>query len=304
LYIFSFANFASPAPFGGRGKNLFMKIAILADIHANIVALEAVTDHLERWGPDIVIVAGDVVNRGPRPAECLRFVQAKQRGDGWLVIRGNHEDYVISHKTSPYSGIEAELFQNSRWTYEQLNLDVAALEAWPFSISWQTGDNELRVAHASMRGNRDGIYVETDDDTVRQQVGSPPPGVFVVGHTHKPLVRSVDDTLVVNVGAAGLPFDGDPRACYARIYRQNGWWRAGLMRLDYDREAVDRDFVDSGFLDSGGALARLIRVELRLAHSQIAEWTTAYEAKVRAGNLSIHESVDQFLAEEGITGTD
>ncbi|HLF00485.1 MAG TPA: metallophosphoesterase [Anaerolineales bacterium] len=156
-----------------------MKIAILADIHANIVALEAVTDHLERWGPDIVIVAGDVVNRGPRPAECLRFVQAKQRGDGWLVIRGNHEDYVISHKTSPYSGIEAELFQNSRWTYEQLNLDVAALEAWPFSISWQTGDNELRVAHASMRGNRDGIYVETDDDTVRQQVGSPPPGVFV-----------------------------------------------------------------------------------------------------------------------------
>jgi predicted phosphodiesterase len=288
-----------------------MKIAVLADIHANIVALEAVTDHIERWDPDIVVVAGDVVNRGPRPLECLRFVQAKQRGDGWprpgrgwLVIRGNHEDYVISHKTGPYNGVETEIFQNSRWTFEKLNGDVSALESWPFSISWLTGSNELRAAHASMRGNRDGIYVETDDDTLRQQVGAPPPGVLVVGHTHKPLVRSVDDTLVVNVGAAGLPFDGDPRACYARLYQQNGWWRAGLIRLDYDREAVDRDFIDSGFLDSGGALARLIRVELRLARSQIAEWTTAYEAKVRAGELSIEESVERFLAEEGITETD
>ncbi|HLB49171.1 MAG TPA: metallophosphoesterase [Anaerolineales bacterium] len=60
-----------------------MKIAILADIHANIVALQTVADHIGQWRPDAVIVAGDVVNRGPRPLGCLRFVQEKQRAKGW-----------------------------------------------------------------------------------------------------------------------------------------------------------------------------------------------------------------------------
>ena len=56
-----------------------MKLAVLADIHANWPALQAVTEHLEAWQPDQVIVDGDTVNRGPRPAECLRFVQDRQR---------------------------------------------------------------------------------------------------------------------------------------------------------------------------------------------------------------------------------
>ena len=48
-----------------------MKIAVLADIHGNLPALEAVAAHVEAWQPDRVIVAGDLVNRGPRPLECL-----------------------------------------------------------------------------------------------------------------------------------------------------------------------------------------------------------------------------------------
>ena len=72
-----------------------MKLAVLADIHANLPALHSVASHIEAWQPDGVVLAGDVVNRGPRPLECLRFVQEKQRAAGWGVVRGNHEEYVM-----------------------------------------------------------------------------------------------------------------------------------------------------------------------------------------------------------------
>ncbi|HEX7974983.1 MAG TPA: metallophosphoesterase, partial [Anaerolineales bacterium] len=72
-----------------------MKLAVLADIHANYVALQAVAAHIQAWQPDAVIVAGDVINRGPRPAECLHFVLEKEKTEGWRLVRGNHEDYVI-----------------------------------------------------------------------------------------------------------------------------------------------------------------------------------------------------------------
>lgn len=282
-----------------------MKIAILADIHANIAALRTVADHVEQWRPDAVVVAGDVVNRGPRPLECLRFVQEKQRTKGWQLVRGNHEDYVISwaKPRQPYSQAEAEMFRNSLWTFEQLNRDVTALEAMPFSISLTPGGSEVRVAHASMRGMRDGIYTETPDATLREQIGNPPPPVFCVGHTHKPLVRQLNGTMVINVGAAGLPFDGDPRAAYAQLQRGNGEWKAEIVRLDYDRQQAERDFAESGILESGGALARLIRIELRHARSQIAEWADEYEKAVMAGGIEIGESVGRFIAGQGLTET-
>jgi len=72
-----------------------MKIAVLADIHANFRALEIVVDNVERWKPDYVFVAGDIVNRGPRSSCCLNLILEKQKNDGWFTIRGNHEDYVI-----------------------------------------------------------------------------------------------------------------------------------------------------------------------------------------------------------------
>jgi putative phosphoesterase len=276
-----------------------MKIALFADIHANLVALQTITEHLERWRPDLTFVLGDVVNRGPRPAECLRFVLDKQQKNGWLLLRGNHEEYVMSHAAQTYTGVEAQLYSNSRWTYEQLGRDVSALQAWPFSMNHTYPHWKLRVAHASMRHNRDGVYVETPDETLKEQIGQRPPTAFVVGHTHKPLIRQLNGTTVINVGSAGLPFDGDPRVCYAQVEIQGDQWKADLVRLDYDRERAEKDFVETGFMENSGAMARLIQKELRLARSQIAEWATAYEKQVLAGEIEINESVTKFLEDGG-----
>lgn len=278
-----------------------MKLAVLSDIHANLAALEAVVEHLDRWQPDRVIVGGDVINRGPRPRECLEFVLKRARTAHWQCVLGNHEEYVMTHAApdAARSGPRFELHRNSFWTYQQLNGDLSAIAAWPFQQSLWCDAAEVRVVHASTKGTRAGIYAETTEADLRQKI-APAPAVLIVGHTHKPLIRSIDQTLVVNVGSVGLPFDGDARAGYGQLTWQGapgqaGHWQAAVIRLDYDRDRADRDFESTGYLDQVGPLAQLIRDELHRARSNLFEWASVYEQPVLAGDLSAEESVRQYL---------
>ncbi len=279
-----------------------MKLVILGDIHGNFAALQTVTAHVERWQPDVVVVAGDIVNRGPLPLQCLQFVQSKQT-DGWLTVRGNHEDYVIkyAHPDTPTSGPEFEIFRSAYWTYCRLNGDVSALKAMPFQVNLTAPDGtEIRVVHASMRSNGDGIFIKTTDDKLRQKIqlpNQPAPPLFCTAHTHWPFIRSIDDTLVVNSGAVGLPFDGDHRASYAQIVWQGGQWQAKIIRLDYDRQQTEQDFYESGYLDEGGPLIRLILDEFHIARPHLYNWTQQYHAPTVAGEISLEEAVTNYLAE-------
>ena len=276
-----------------------MKLAVLADIHGNWVGLQTVVAHLEQWQPDLVIVAGDVVNRGPRPRECLDFVLGKQKSEGWRLVRGNHEDYVLvfAKPEAPREGPLFEIYRNAAWTYWQLGGEVTALQAMPFeqSLADPTGA-EVRVVHASMQGNRNGIFVSTTDEELRRKI-DPAPGLMCVGHTHWPLIRTIDDTLVVNVGSAGLPFDGDDRVGYAQLTWQQGRWQAQIIRLAYDKARNERDFFESGFMAESGPLAPLVLNELRTARPRLYRWSVDYEAQVLAEALSAEEAVQRFLAE-------
>jgi len=270
-----------------------MKIAILADVHANFVALQTVAAHVERWQPDAVVVAGDIVNRGPRPRECLEFVLQKQQTAGWLAVKGNHEDYVIS--CAPSNGTQSEIWRIADWTYEQLNGDVAALQALPFQVDLPLpGGSELRVVHASMLGNRNGIYRHTTDEHLRQKI-APPPAVFCAGHTHIPLRRTIDQTLVVNAGSVGLPFDGDQRAGYAQIELGRSRRSARIVRLKYDYCRAEQDFYATGFWPGGGPLAKLVLDELRTAQSRLYQWTAEYQQATIAGEISLEAAVNNFL---------
>jgi predicted phosphodiesterase len=283
-----------------------MKLAVLADIHGNIPALETVTAHIERWQPDRVVVAGDIVNRGPRPLDCLRFVQAKQASAGWLVTRGNHEDYIIRYAYPDpdfFGGPEFELYRSAYWTYQQLNRDVSALEAMPFQVDLTAPNgSQARIVHASMHNNRDGVFPMTTDQELRRKINlpdQPAPPLFCTAHTHWPLLRQIDGTLVVNVGSVGLPFDGDRRAAYGQFTWQNGAWQAKIIRLDYNWRQTEQDFFETGYLAEGGPLVELILDELRAAQPNLFRWHHRYETLILANEITIADAVANFLAGRG-----
>ena len=278
-----------------------MKFAVLADIHGNFPALQTVTDHIEGWQPDKVFVAGDIINRGPSPMECLKLVQEKQRTDGWQVVRGNHEEYVMgfADPESSFSKIEYEIFQCSQWTYQLLGEDLSALREMPFYLD--VGGSRIekaRVVHASMAGSSDGVFPFTSDSQLRNKIQSteqPPPPLMCVAHTHFPLMRWIDQSHVVNVGAVGLPFDGDRRAAYGQFTWQNNRWRAEIIRLDYDRGQAEKNFTETGFIKGAGPVSLLILDELKTAQSRLFQWTMEYQAPILAGKITVEESVHRFL---------
>lgn len=277
-----------------------MKLAVLSDVHGNWPAFQIVADDIAHWQPNQVVVAGDVVNRGPSSAKCWEFVQRKRRDDGWLAVIGNHEEYVINQAqpSAIRAGVPFDIFRPSFWTYEQLGCDVSSFEALPFALDEALASSAVRITHASMLGTREGIFPVTPNDALPEMIGQPMPALFAVGHTHQPLVRQLNGTLVVNAGAVGMPFDRDPRASYAQMTHGNGGWRAKIVRLDYDRAQAERDFFDTGFIEGGGPLTRVMLREFQLSTGLLYTFLNRYEQRVLNGEILLNAAVEKFLERE------
>jgi putative phosphoesterase len=273
-----------------------MKLAVLSDIHANYIALEAVTDHIERWGPDFVVVAGDMVNRGPRSGDCLQFLLEKQKTAGWEILRGNHEDYVIfCAEADNLTPAHYSLFQPVFFAIDQLDRNVSVLKNLPETITKNHPDyGQVRVVHASMKNNRDGVYPETPDRSLRKKI-APAPAVFVTGHTHRPLTRTLNGTLVINSGSAGLPFDEDVRPSYAQITWRKGQWQAEIVRVKYDIIQAEKDYATSGYLENAGPISQLVRLELKSGLGQLYQWTSEYNDPILKGETTVEAAVKDFL---------
>ena len=226
-----------------------MRIAVVSDIHGNLTALEAVVADLRLTSPDLVLQGGDVAVLGARPAE----VTDRVRDLGWPGVVGN---------TDAWHGSAA-----TRAGEEQLVSTMPKLRAWLATLfdvllPWATerlGEERLdwlgtrppelreggiRLVHASPGEPWRAPPPDAPDDELSATYGEGRPGLAVYGHIHRPYVRQLPGGLVVaNAGAAGLPFDGDPRAAYLVV--DDGV--PTVRRVAYDTEREARALAASGF---------------------------------------------------------
>lgn len=276
--------------------NAPMKIAVFSDVQGNLPAMEAAMEHIRAWRPDLVILNGDLVNRGPSSSGCLDLFEEQRRSEAWLPVRGNHEDYILHcGETSADSELEGAMRSFADWTARQLGARADRLRRWPdhLCLHGPAGD-WIHCTHGSLAGNRDGISSSVPD---RELPGRVPEDValFVTAHTHKPLERTFRDVRILNVGSVGSPFDGDPRASYARIEHRASGWKTAIVRLPYDREQTARDFRESGFLDQGGPLAGFIFEEWRHARLMLPLLKERYLQALTRGEITLERAVHEFL---------
>jgi predicted phosphodiesterase len=241
-----------------------MRIAILADIHGNLRALDAVVEDIEGRGVDEVIVGGDLVGRGPQGAGVVDRV----RELGWPSVRGNHEDYMIAFAREEVDPdwLVSDHWAASRWMAGELGAErVDYLDGLPMELRAERAP-ELRVVHGTQDSNLEGVYAWTDQGRLDELVSDADTAVLACAHTHRPLTFARPGGLIANVGSVGLPFNADWRAQYAVFERDaEGDWDVEFRQVGYDRQRFLDDYEETGFLAAGGVTSALLYKEVEHA---------------------------------------
>ncbi|MBF0528710.1 MAG: metallophosphoesterase family protein [Deltaproteobacteria bacterium] len=223
-----------------------MRIAIVADIHGNLPALEAVVRDFSRRGVDAVVNLGDSLSGPLLPLETARFLMAQD----WVHIAGNHERQLIA-QGSGRRGASDE-FAHSHLTSKELEW-LASLKP---SAQYCP---EVLLCHGTPTSDVD-YFLETVEPTriraatlleVDARLGKVEADLIACGHTHIPRsVRASTGQLIINPGSVGLPaYDdihpyphvietGSPDARYAIVERLANLWVATLISVSYPYSAM------------------------------------------------------------------
>lgn len=208
-----------------------MRLAVLADVHGNLEALEAALIAADRQRIDRVICLGDVVGYGADPVGCVYRLQEV----GAVGIMGNHDQAVLDPtQVRGHNPLARETLLRSR------ELMPPEALAWLGAAAFRRVEHGGVFAHANpIRPEGWGLLLMHDKVTwcmerLDWQVG-------FYGHTHHsaiycqmrsrvvPLTSSTvaigPHKYLINPGSVGQPRDGD--------------WRAAFAVWDVDRRFVE-----------------------------------------------------------------
>ena len=247
-----------------------MRIAIIADIHGNLDALNAVLSDAHKESVDRIIANGDMVNRGPNNSAVVELLNEI----GASITLGNHDDLMvkwIDHDPSlSESFFQDPIWCATGWCARQLDAAglIDSLRWLPKSLSIEPkGGQRVLICHGSPRDYREGIGLHMADTKIREIILPFNADVYVGSHTHRPMERSSGRKIVINTGSVGAPFDSDLRAQYVIMTCSQGIWDIEFRRVTYDRESAMEAFETTGFLRDGGLSACIFLAELRHARS-------------------------------------
>ncbi len=200
-------------------------LAIVADIHGNAPALEAVVE-VVGGEVDVWLCVGDLVGHLPMVNEVIERLQAL---DAHCVL-GNHDAALLSGAAIPHSSAATRALQIQRRILSADNR--AYLQNLPQRLALTFDGVPVQMVHGSLRDPL-GEKVLSVDAALRQAAAG---SVLLLGHTHRPLIDVGADYAVINPGAVGLPVDGEKRARVVLLTLPER--RVRLLEVPYDPAPV------------------------------------------------------------------
>lgn len=211
-----------------------MKIGLIADIHSNAVALEAV---LKNMGDvDAILCAGDIVGYGPYPNETIELLKKYNV----KCVMGEHDRAIITGDTEWFNGVTADTL---RWTIKHVTTDsLSFIRSLPEHIEL----DGMTVYHGNPGSMKD-IIMEYEPEKMCSVFDSVDHKVFTYGHTHVPLIKECGDKTILNPGSVGQPRDGNSEASYAIWDTEKR--KLELRRIKYDLKQVQDKILAEGLPD-------------------------------------------------------
>lgn len=233
-----------------------MKLAVIADIHGNLTALETVLAEIDNAGDiDLVWVLGDLAAHGPQPAACVTLLRERHEADKdrFKVIGGNTDRYLVrnarmAHKPAEdEAGYNAYLAQfrqeDAMFDWARAALGWANYEFLSKIIGAEVGEAVAGYGyvlgyHAVPGDDEYNITPDTPDEEALDSVLDRPLRLGVYGHIHRQVDRDLGRVRLVNPGSVGLSFEKPGHAQYAVLTFDGGNVAVDLRNPPYNAAAA------------------------------------------------------------------
>jgi len=206
-----------------------MRVAVLADIHANLPALDAVLAEPDVVGADVVVLLGDIA-LGPMPGPTLDRLAGL--GDRAVWVHGNCErELITAFDGGEIPGPNGDQARATAAVIDRSHRDL--LDGLPLTVTLDIdGLGPTLFCHASPRRDDEMLLVDSPPERWAAALEGVEAGVVVCGHTHMPFDRLMGGRRILNPSSVGMPY-GHPGA---------GWALLGpdvtLRQTRYDAEAA------------------------------------------------------------------
>lgn len=217
-----------------------MRYGIFSDVHANIEALDAVTETYKTEGIDKYLCIGDIIGYAASPRECLARVFALAEG----TVAGNH-DFACAGLFN-IDNLNPVAREAILWTAAQLGPgEKTRLKS--LELTYQNED--LTLVHGSL-SEPEQFYYLFEEGLARDSFAVQKTAVCFIGHTHIPATFVTDEhknisytrnnlieikpgnKYIINVGSVGQPRDGNPASSYGIFDSEKKTFE--LKRVAYD----------------------------------------------------------------------
>ncbi|MDR0862313.1 MAG: metallophosphatase family protein [Oscillospiraceae bacterium] len=216
-----------------------MKIALIADIHGNLPAMEAVLRDIETQGVNRIICLGDMVGKGPKSRAAIDL--CRQNCDE--IVIGNWEHGLFRDFARLTGGDTRDISERARWFMREIGEErMEYVGALPHSTEFAFGGKLVRLFHAHpLNFNR--YFPNSPLEQRMELFGSAESSeekraadVAVYADIHTPYIQTLSERRLVNIGSVGNPLD-IPRASYVVVEDGGEETDIQLVRVDYD---IDR----------------------------------------------------------------
>lgn len=235
-----------------------IQLAIISDIHANLIALDAVLTDIKNRGLTQIYCLGDLVDFAPWGNEVIDRIQEKNIP----CLLGNHDQRIaFDEAIIPLPHHDVIETSNREIAINISKKEISAphkkwLATLPYNIELTfklgTSLRKILLVHASLQSNDEYIHESTPKHALSTQLKQKAIDILVMGHTHHSYIQQEEDAMFINCGSVGRSKEKDRKASYALITLTEKGIDAKIVKVDYPIEKVAYAIYDSNIPDFYG----------------------------------------------------
>ncbi|MEO1289120.1 MAG: YfcE family phosphodiesterase [Chloroflexota bacterium] len=196
-----------------------MKIGIISDVHAQYQQLEKALKHLKRATVDVILCAGDLIDKGDNAEQVIRTMIHHKIP----CVRGNHDEAGVSNqrwlrRSMDDDYVEETLHRLNRGEMVQTKLlsdrAIIYLQTLPFQLTFRWQQTRILLVHGSPQSNSQYLMPTMPDNLLQSFLADANADIIICGHTHSPMYRPLGKQLLLNSGSVcASPHNRESNTC-------------------------------------------------------------------------------------------